>query len=121
MADVPDILEVPVEIAEGIAVVRENRVRLEAEMRDGKGGLKFQQKHAAAAGALASALKALSTEARLWAAQATERAGKATQEQRTQAAIQHLTRLPDGTRLDAYRQLVELEGANVRPVGLGLK
>lgn len=118
MADAPDILEVPGEIAEGIAVVRENRIRLEADMA--KGSVSFSQKHAAAAGSLATALKQLSTEARLWAAQATERAGRATQEQRTTAAIQHLARLPDGTRLDAYRQLVELEGANARPCGLKL-
>jgi hypothetical protein len=118
MADAPDILEVPSEIAEGIAVVRENRVRLEADMA--KGSPSFNQKHAAAAGALASALKALSTEARLWAAQATERAGRATQEQRTQAAIAHLARLPDGTRLDAYRRLVEAEAGNARPAGLKL-
>lgn len=118
MAETPDILEVPGEIAEGIAVLRENRVRLEAEMA--VGSPKFNQKHAAAAGALASGLKQLSTEARLWAAQAAERAGKATQEQRTQAAIQHLARLPDGTRLEAYRRLVELEDGNQRPTGLKL-
>jgi hypothetical protein len=117
VAQDPDILDVPAEIAEALAVVRENRARLEAEMGASN---KFSQKHATAANGLSSALKALSTEARLWAAQATERAGRATQEQRTQAAIQHLSRLPDGTRLEAYRQLVQAEASNIRPAGLKL-
>jgi hypothetical protein len=118
MADAPDILEVPSEIAEGIALLRENRVRIDKEMA--KDPTRFNAKHSAAANANATALKQLSTEARLWAAQAAERAGRATQEQRTQAAIAHLARLPDGTRLDAYRRLVEAEAGNARPAGLKL-
>ncbi len=108
-----DLLEVPSEVNEALALVRENRVRLEATMGASN---KFDSKHSAAAGALAQAVKALSTEARLWAAQLTEKAGRATPEQRTQAALQHLAALPDGTRLGAYRRLVELEAANTRPV-----
>ena len=83
-------------------------------------GPRFNQKHATAANGLASALKSLSAEARQWASQMAAVAGKATLEQRTAAAIQHLARLPDGVRLDAYRRLVELEAGNIRPVGLEL-
>ncbi len=112
-----NLLEVPAELNEALALVRENRVRLEKAM---EGKLAFDAKHSAAAGSLASAVKALSAEARLWAAQLQERAGKATQEQRTQAAVQHLARLPDGIRLEAYRRLVETEKANLRPLELKL-
>lgn len=114
----PDLLEVPAELNEALATVRENRVRLEKAM---EGKLSFDAKHAAAAGSLASAVKALSTEARLWAAQLAETAGRATPEQRTAAALQHLAALPDGTRLDAYRRLVEREAGNMRPIELVLK
>lgn len=110
-----DLLEVPTEVNEALALVRENRARLETEMA---AKIAFSQKHSDAAGKLAQAVKALSTEARLWANELTERAGRATPEQRTQAAIQHLAGLPDGVRLDAYRRLAELEGRSIRPVKL---
>lgn len=112
-----DLLEVPTEVNEALQLVRENRARLEAEMASKVG---FNTKHADAAGKLAQAVKALSTEARLWAQELTERAGRATPEQRTAAAIQHLATLPQGTRLAAYRQLVEREERNVQPIELKL-
>jgi hypothetical protein len=113
-----DLLEVPTEVNEALQLVRENRARLETEMASKVG---FNSKHADAAGKLAQAVKALSTEARLWAQELTERAGRATPEQRTQAAVQHLASLPQGTRLAAYRQLVEREQLAVQPLGLELK
>lgn len=113
-----DLLEVPSEVNDALALVRENRSRLEDAMTKKPG---FDGKHADAAGKLAQAVKALSTEARLWADQLTERASRATPEQRTAAALQHLLGLPDGPRLDAYRQLSTRESANVRPVKLSLK
>ncbi len=113
-----DLLEVPTEVNEALQLVRENRMRLEAVMAAKVG---FDPKHASAAGQLAQAVKALSTEARLWADQLTERASKATPEQRTQAAIQHLAQLPQGTRAAAYRQLCEREAACVQPMKLELK
>lgn len=117
------ILEVPGEVNEALALVRENRVRLEKAMAtpDKRTGLAFNKAHAEAAGKLAQAVKALSTEARLWAQDVTERAGRATPEQRTQAALEHLSRLPQGTRLAAYRQLVDREAQAVQPLGIELK
>lgn len=115
MADT--LLEVPSEVNEALALVRENRTRLEDAMTRKPG---FDAKHADAAGKLAQAVKALSTEARLWAGQLQERASKATPEQRTQAALQHLLALPQGPRADAYRQLVERESAHVAALPLEL-
>jgi hypothetical protein len=113
-----DILAVPGEITEALALLREQRKRLEDEMS--AGGKKYSAKHTAAAGSLSQALKALSAEARQWAAQLATVAIKATPEQRTAAAIHHLSRLPDGPRLDAYRRLTEAEAANIRPTSLRL-
>lgn len=113
-----DLLEVPTEVNEALQLVRENRMRLESAMNSES--TKFNSKHADAAGKLALAVKALSTEARLWATELTERAGRATPEQRTQAAIQHLAGLPQGVRLAAYRQLAEREQANVQPIPVSL-
>lgn len=113
-----DLTDVPAEVNEALALVRENRARLEAEMAQ---AVKFNAKHSDAAGKLAQAVKALSTEARLWAQELTERAGRATPEQRTQAALTHLASLPQGTRLAAYRQLVEREERAAQPLGLELK
>lgn len=110
-----DLLEVPTEVNDALQLVRENRSRLETAMQ---ADIKFSSKHADAAGKLAQAVKALSTEARLWATELTERAGRATPEQRTQAAIQHLVSLPQGVRLDAYRQLAERESHHVQPIGV---
>lgn len=112
-----DLLEVPSEVNEALQLVRENRTRLEDAMVRKPG---FDKAHADAAGKLALAVKALSTEARLWADQLTERASRATPEQRTAAAIQHLAGLPEGTRLGAYRQLVDRESSNVRPIEIKL-
>jgi hypothetical protein len=112
-----DLLEVPTEVNEALQLVRENRARLETEMASKMG---FNAKHADAAGKLAQAVKALSTEARLWAQELTERAGRATPEMRTQAAVAHLAGLPQGVRLGAYRQLVEREERNVQPIKLEL-
>lgn len=80
----------------------------------------FDAKHSTAANQLAGAVKALSTEARLWETQLHSRAARATPEQRTQAALRHLAGLPQGMRLDAYRQLVELEAKNPNTLGLKL-
>lgn len=113
-----DLLEVPAEVNDALALVRENRARLEEAMTRKPG---FDSKHADAAGKLAQAVKALSTEARLWAGQLQERASKATPEQRTAAALQHLLALPQGPRADAYRQLAERERAHVAALGLELK
>jgi hypothetical protein len=115
-----DLLEVPTEVNEALALVRENRMRLESAMNN-QDGTRFNSKHADAAGKLAQAVKALSTEARLWAQELTERAGRATPEQRTAAAVAHLGALPQGVRADAYRQLVEREQRNVQPLQLELK
>lgn len=82
---------------------------------------KFEAKYSDAANKLAQAVKSLSQEARMWAAELTERAGRATPEQRTAAAIKHLAALPQGPRADAYRKLAELESHAVRPLQLGLK
>lgn len=112
-----DLLEVPTEVNEALQLVRENRARLESEMATKPG---FNAKHADAAGKLAQAVKALSTEARLWANELTERAGRATPEQRTAAAIEHLVSLPQGTRLAAYRKLVEREQSHVQPIEIKL-
>lgn len=113
-----DLLEVPSEVNDALQVVRENRTRLEEAMAKKVG---FDQKHSSAAAQLAQAVKALSTEARLWADQLTERAGKATPEQRTAAAIQHLTALPQGPRAAAYRELVEREQRAVQALKLEIK
>lgn len=107
------MLEVPAEVNDALQLVRENRARLEEAMTSDR---KFSAKHADAAVKLASAVKTLSSEARLWANELTERAGRATPEQRTQAALTHLAGLPDGVRLGAYRQLAELESRSLRPV-----
>jgi hypothetical protein len=113
-----DLLEVPTEVNEALQLVRENRARLEALMLEDR---KFSSKHADAAGKLALAVKALSAEARLWAQELTERAGRATPEQRTQAAVQHLVGLPQGVRAGAYRQLIEREKSHIQPLQLELK
>lgn len=112
-----DLLEVPAEVSDSLALVREQRIRLEAVCAAKPG---FDAKHADSAGKLAQAVKALSTEARLWATQLAERAARATPEQRSAAALQHLLSLPAGPRLAAYRQLVEREAENVQPVQIVL-
>lgn len=116
MAD--NLLEVPSEVNEALALVRENRVRLESLMT---ADVKFSAKHSDAAAKLAQAVKALSTEARLWAGQLQERASKATPEQRSAAAIQHLSGLPQGPRAAAYRELIRAEGHNVQRLPLEMK
>jgi hypothetical protein len=113
-----DLLEVPTEVNDALALVRENRARLEKAM---EADVKFSSKHSDAAGKLAQAVKALSTEARLWANELTERAGRATPEERTAAAVKHLAGLPQGVRAGAYRQLVEAESHALQPLGLELK
>jgi hypothetical protein len=75
----------------------------------------FNAKHADASSKLANAVKVLSTEARMWANELTERAVQASPEERTAACIRHLTELPDGPRKAAYEQLVAREQVNTRP------
>lgn len=118
-----DLLEVADEITEALALVRENRVRLEQDMnapaaKAAKGA--FSAKHAAAAGSLAQALKALSTEARLWAEVIAKVGTNATPEQRTAAALEHLLGLPSGARAQAYEKLVTREAYASQPVPLRL-
>ncbi len=114
-----DILDIPNELQEALQLLRENRLRLEDVMA--KSAAKgFSSKHATDAGKLAAAVKALSAEGRLWADQLTARASQATPDQRTAAALKHILALPQGPRLQAYRQLCTAEAALVQPLGIGL-
>lgn len=115
MSTEADILDMPQEINAALEVLRENRIRLETLMVEQP---KYSAKHSTAAANLASSVKALSAEARLWAEQLTARAARATADQRTAACIRHLTKLPQGPRLQAYRALCEAEGRAMQPVKL---
>ncbi len=100
------LLEVPGAIQDVLATVRENLKRLEDAMIKQPN---FSKAHSEAAGKLASAVKTLSAEARMWTEQLGERAQRATPEQRTAACLEFLAGLPDGVRWTAYKRLTELE------------
>ncbi len=104
------LLEVPGAIQDVLATVRENLKRLEDAMVEKPA---FSKAHSEAAGKLASAVKTLSAEARLWTEQLGERAKRATPEQRTTACIEFLASLPDGVRWTAYKRLTELEATRL--------
>lgn len=112
-----DLLEVADEITEALALVRENRVRLEAVM-SAKAGKGFDPSHASAAHGLSQSIKALSTEARLWADVIRKLGEAATPEQRTAAALEHVLNLPTGQRAAAYAELVTREAYALQPLPL---
>lgn len=113
-----DILDVPGEIAETMALVRENRLRLETAMT---ASTKFDAKHVSALGSLAASEKALSTESRLWAEVIRKLGESATPEQRTAAAIAHLSALPVGLRAKAYAELIAAESHALNGLPLRLE
>jgi hypothetical protein len=113
-----EFLEVPAEINAALEVLRENRFRLEKLMST---KLQFESKHTKAAAELAAATKTLSTEARLWSEQLQTRAARSTAEQRTAACLAHLTRLPQGLWLTAYRELCAKEAKAPQPIKLLIK
>lgn len=107
------LMEVPAEINSVLELLQENRHRLEAAMQK---KVAFDAAHAESAGKLATAVKTLSTEARQWTESLVARASRATPEERTEAAIRHLSQLPQGPRLKAYRQLLAVEAQQSQPI-----
>ena len=112
-----DLLDVPDAIAQALSLANELRTRLETNMSSGRG---YDSKHATALTALSGTLKALSTEARLWANTINEIGKNATPEQRTAASVAHLTSLPVGARAAAYRALCEHEAHTPQRLALTL-
>jgi hypothetical protein len=110
-----DLLEVADEVVEALALVRENRARLESAMSKKPG---FDQAHSKAAGDLATATKMLSGESRLWAEIIRKIGEAATPEQRTAAALEHLLSLPPGPRAQAYEALAQRELSNAQRIPL---
>ncbi len=116
----PDDLDIPGQIQETLATVDELRRRLDTAMIETRGSRPNAQtnKFSTQAAALAQAVKALSTEARLWAAQAAERAGNASAERKTAVCIKWLTQLPVGIRSEAYKALEQAEALTAAPIPL---
>lgn len=110
-----DLYSMPGHIQSAIAMVEDCRRRLEIAI-NATG--KFNAAQSRQAAVLAQAVKALSSEARLWANQLREHSAKATQAERIAAATKYLADLPVGPRSDAYAALCELERTRPQPLAL---
>ena len=110
-----DLYSMPGHIQSAIDMVESVRVRLAQAMVTAP---RYSPAQAKAAGVLAQAVKALSSEARLWANQLREHAATASLDERTAAAVRFLIELPPGPRDVAYRALSEAEATAVNPLQL---
>lgn len=119
-SDHTDLLDVSVEISEQLALVRETRIRLEKRMVSDSVTPAAQAKFSSSLAQLAAMTKNLSMEARLWAEVIRKLGETATPEQRTAAAVTHLTSLPLGLRANAYRAVTDTERRANNPLGLSL-